>query len=141
MVATARAGLAVLLLGAAFALSGCSLNALEVVIPDFESNQILGVNVYHRVAETGDPDADWERVSKIVFDEPYATDSGVEVMAYTVQGVEAGFDFMTAVERSGESADRVTVEFLYDRSVSAPVRVTTFNAVGESLPSAETLKL
>lgn len=138
---TVRALIATALLGVPLVLSGCSLDALRVVIPDFESNEILGVNVYQRVADTGDPDVDWERASRIFFHEPYVSEDGTELMDYSVTRETMDFEYSTQVSRSSEDADRVTIELLFDLEGQGVVRVTTFNAVGESLPSEETLSL
>lgn len=142
MIGTLRILLAAALLGVPLVLSGCSLNGLRVVIPDFESNEVLGVNVYQRVSDTGDPAVDWQRASQIAFQEPYVSDSGAELMEYSVDGTSEDFDFVTAVHRSSAGADQVVVELLFDYAERAgEVRVTTYNSMGESPPSQNTVFL
>lgn len=133
---------ALLLLAPTFLLTGCNVDALRIMIPDFESSEVLGVNVYRRVRYTGDPETDWTRSSHIVFTEPFLDEDGVERMEYTVKGVMPMEKLSTVVERDAADPDRVRLHLLFGvLEKEGEVRVATFNAAGESSFSAESATL
>lgn len=137
-----RASLATALLAFPLLLAGCEIGGLTMVIPDFESSEVLGVRVYRQVDSTGDPDVDYVLASEIVFNEPVLAADGHERMNYTVDGLTNSDTFSTVVTRDAQNPDRVEVDLLFMYELpDGGFRVSTYNAVGESPLSNEELVL
>lgn len=128
-----RASAATALLAVVALVAGCNFSGLSLMIPDFESSEVLGVRVYQQVGDTGDPSQDLVLASEITFAEPELTETGRERMEYTVEGPDGAARYFTVLRRDDQDPDRVQVDLLFQyESLEGAFRVSTYNAAGES---------
>lgn len=125
----------------ALTLTGCQWKQLVIQIPDFESNLVGGVQLWRGDEAASEIVSD---AGRIVFGSCYSG-QGEEMMGYTmVDSQNQPFDdtFDVTVDR-GEDGDSVTLRFTFPKWREPPgwIRVTTFNAAGESELSAEAVFL
>lgn len=124
----------------ALCLGGCEVKSLQIWIPDFDSSQVRGVWLY-QLSETS---GDFEKMLQLVFTEPFDKE-GTEVLSYTSdefmdeEGSQVHVE--TQIVRSPENPDEVTLELWFPCDPPTAIKVSTYNAVEESLLSDETLYL
>lgn len=118
-------------------LGGCEWNRLRVRIPDFDSNDVVGLWIWRRSEATGQ----YVRDGQVVFFQPEIV-NGRERMKYEVRRPDglALYDLAARVIRSGANPDSVTVRLQYVR-ISPPgsFKISSFNQFGDSPLSNETL--
>ena len=124
----------------ALCLGGCEVRSLRICIPDFESNRVGGVWVYQLSERSGE----FERMAQLVFTESFDK-RGAEVLTYSIDGlVDAKGDKIhveVEVARNPENSDEVTMDLLFPCDPPSAIKVSTYNAIGESPLSDETLYL
>ena len=124
----------------ALCLGGCEVKSLQIWIPDFDSSQVRGVWLY-QLSETS---GEFEKMLQLVFTEPF-DEEGTEVLTYTSdefmdeEGSQVHVE--TQVVRSPENPDEVTLELWFPCDPPTAIKVSTYNAINESLLSDETLYL
>lgn len=117
------------------ALSGCELRALHVVIPDFESSAVEGVQVYRLDDATGQPIAQGEL--RFVGIQPQGDGEAVEYEVIAADGTRT--TLLAELFRDPVDPDQVEVSLLYQPSSTGWYKVGTYNAFGASpLSSAQT---
>ena len=111
-------------------LCGCDLSKLHVIIPDFDSNRVAGVQVWRLDDGSQQPVAG----GQLSFSEPYIL-QGHEVVDYTqvhADGSE-GVTFFARVMRDPANPDTVSLDLGYERLEEAGwFKVSTFNSQGSS---------
>jgi hypothetical protein len=132
---------AVLALAAiALCLGGCELKSLKIRIPDFDSKQVRGGWIY----QLSENSREFEKMAHVAFVEPFDRE-GAEGLTYTVDGfVDAEGNQVhieTQVVRNPENPDQVTIQFWFPCDQPIVIKVSTYNAIGESPLSDETLYL
>lgn len=120
------------------ALSGCEMRLLRVIIPDFETSAVEGVQVWRLDDATGQP----VLRGRLVFQGSTQDRFGMEVVEYAIvqnDGTQ-GYTLMAEVERDSVDPDRVELDLYYTpRDAQGWYKVSTFNAVGASpLSTAQT---
>lgn len=124
----------------ALCLGGCEVRSLRIWIPDFDSNRVGGVWIYQLSERSGE----FEKMAQLVFAESF-DNRGTEVLTYTIDGLmdRGGERIHVEVEvaRNPENADEVTVDLLFPCDPPSAIKVSTYNAIGESPLSDETLYL
>ena len=116
----------------------CPCESLVVEIPDFDANQIQGVQCWRADHETSEF---FDESVRILFGESLVKD-GLETMEYTMvdaQGETIFASNIAAVVRGEDENDPVKLHFIFAAWVEPPgwIRVSTFNEVGESDLSEE----
>ncbi len=115
------------------ALTQCPWYHLVVEVPDFDSNAIEGIQLWR----SEDPDSpSVVEAGRIVFND-CTVENGSEVLTYTMldsQDEILEFWSPVRVERADGESDAVTLRFIFAAWTEQPgwIRVSTFNAVGES---------
>lgn len=111
-------------------LSGCELRQIRLMIPDFDSSLVEGVQVWRLDDATGQPVA----VGQLTFSEPYVL-QGEEVVDYTqlhADGSE-GITVFTRLVRDPANPDTISIELAYDRlEPEGWFKISTFNSLGDS---------
>jgi len=139
---SACAVLALLALSLTGAATSCAWKPLIVEIPDFETGQIKGVQLWRGEDETSQSVTE---AGRIVFGECFF-ENGWEVIDYTLlnaTGEPLEVSGSAGVVRREDGSDTVTVYFAFGAWDAAPgwIRVSTFNEVGESDLSEEAVLL
>jgi hypothetical protein len=139
---SACAVLALLALSLMGAATSCSWKPLIVEIPDFEANQIKGVQLWRGEEETSQSVTE---AGRIVFGECFL-ENGWEVLDYTLlnaAGEPLEASGSAGLVRREDGSDAVTVYFALGAWDAAPgwIRVSTFNEAGESDLSEEAILL
>jgi hypothetical protein len=128
------AALAVMAL--ALPLSGCSIRAIHVIIPDFMSHQVEGVSVFRLDDTTGTPVA----AGHIDVSGVQTLPDGSEMLHYqlvTPSGTVYG-QIPAVVEEDPSNPDSVGFYLIVDPGAQAGwFKVSSFNAYGASPLSAE----
>jgi hypothetical protein len=138
MTRTLRSLAALAILVLALPLGGCNLDVLVVQIPDFDSKQVTGLTLWSTNARG--------RVARRALDlqllEPRFDDQGVELFGYSYVENGETVEVWDRLHRDPANPDQVIVGF-----VALPVpegvtyRISTFNAKGQSAPSAQSFVL
>jgi hypothetical protein len=119
-------------------LGGCEFRSLKIRIPDFDSNQVGGLWIY----PFSENSEEFVKLVQLFFTEPFDQE-GTEVLGYSFDGfvdVDGNQIHMeTQVVRNPENPDEVTLELWFPCAPPGAVKVSTYNAIGESLLSDETL--
>jgi len=132
------------LLVTCFASTGCNLNSLRLLLPDFDASALDGMTLY-RVSDTGgQPQAYGGFEFDSVFFQSHA-DGEYEILKYRIvnpDGSKAPGDLYTVMFRN--QANPQNVELMLVHSSLAPpgfYKVATHNAGGTSPLSAEQAEL
>ena len=130
--------LAALALGLMGTVGQCSFNSLVVEIPDLEANRIEGLQLWRADDANG---ANLAEAGRIVFGDRFF-EGGSEVLAYTlVDSADEAIpsEWPAALVRAQDGSGSVTLTFVFSEWTELPgwVRVSTFNAAGESELSDE----
>jgi hypothetical protein len=117
----------------------CPWKNLTVEIPDLEVNQIEGMQLWRADQEAGQ---NYAEAGRVFFGEYSFLEDGSEVLDFTMVDAQGQpVDFLTpAMVLRGENQNGpVTLVFFFTGWNEPPgwIRVTTFNAVGESELSDE----
>ncbi len=130
------------LLVTCFATTGCNLNSLNVLIPDFDASALDGMTLY-RIPDTGgQPEAnggiEFDSVSFVSH-----ADGEYEVLKYRIvnpDGSTAPGDLYTVMTRSEADPEQVQIRLVHSSLAPAGwYKVATHNAGGTSpLSSAQT---
>lgn len=124
-----------LVVGLVLPLWGCEYRMLQVVIPDFDTSAVEGVQIWRLADGTNQP----VQGSQLVFTVPYSQ-NGQEIVDYTQLNPDGsqGILLQAVVERSPTQPDTVQVRLYYYRmQPQGWYRVSTFNEVGTSELSLE----
>ena len=139
---TACAVLALIALSLTGAMTQCPWKTLIVEIPDLEVNQIEGLQLWRADDETGES---FTEAGRIVFGDCFF-ENGSEALVYTMlnpQDEPLEVTTPAMVKRGEDENSAVTLYFFFGDWSELPgwIRVTTFNAVGESDLSEEAVFL
>ena len=139
---TACAALALIALSLTGAVTQCQWKNLIVEIPDLEVNQIQGLQLWRADDETSQS---FTEAARVVFGDCFL-ENGMELMQYTMldsQNQPIGFLAPATVVRGEDANGAATLVFFFAGWSEPPgwIRVTTFNAVGESELSDEAVFL
>lgn len=139
---SACAVLALIALSLTGAMTQCPWKSLVVEIPDLDANQIEGLQLWRADDETGQS---FTEAGRIVFGD-YFVEDGAEALVYTMLNPEdepLAVATPAMVLRGEDENGGVTLHFFFDDWCELPgwIRVTTFNAVGESELSEEAVFL
>lgn len=111
-------------------MSGCEFSHLKVMIPDFESSLVEGVQLWRLAEGTDEP----VRAGRLVFSQ-VSDEFGNETIDYTIELAD-GTTSMTlpaSLNRNASQPDSVELELYYIRSEPAGwFKVSTYNAFGSS---------
>lgn len=127
------------LVGLAFAmtLSGCTLRVIHVIIPDFSSDQVQGVNVYRLDDTTGAP----VQVGRFDLGSIQTLADGTQVIRYSEvapDGTVESSNVPTAVQTDPSNPDSIELYLLQNSGPAAGwYKVGTFNAYGSSTLSTD----
>jgi hypothetical protein len=131
-----RRALALPLLGLALFFLGCDPAWLTVEIPDFGSNQIQGVWVWRLSQQT----KQFERDTLIYFGGVSLDSSGLR-LSYSTYSNQGNLSLMAGIAPSSTNPNGITVTLGFERGGAGIFKVSTYNAVGESLLSAQAARL
>ena len=139
---SACATLALIALSLTGAVTQCPWENLVVEIPDLEVNQIQGLQLWRADDETSQS---LTEAGRVVFGDCFL-ENGMELMQYTMlDSQNQPIDFLApaTVVRGEDGTGAVTLVFFFAGWSEPPgwIRVTTFNAVGESELSDEAVFL
>jgi len=133
------------LLGLALALvvltaaPGCQVRTIHVIVPDFDSSLVSGIDVYRVDETTGQP----IYAGKLTFGQIMAQPDGTEAVAYSLtepDGTTTG-GLQTTILRS-QGGDTVEMHLVFSGATpSGDFRVASFNAAGASPLSAGSIYL
>jgi hypothetical protein len=138
MTRTLRSLAALAILGLALPLGGCNLDVLVVQIPDFDSKQVMGLTLWRTNARGGVTG----RALDVQLLEPRFDEQGVELVGYSYVENGETVEVWNQLHRDPANPDQVLLGF-----VALPVpegvsyRISTFNAKGQSAPSAQSFVL
>ncbi|HVP28122.1 MAG TPA: hypothetical protein VMW35_03050 [Myxococcota bacterium] len=122
-----------------FTATGCDLQWVNVVIPDFGSKQVKGVWIWRLSEQTGQ----YVRDTEIVF-ETTANAGGHDILSYETTSGPLGErgTLPTELVHDAQNPDQVTLQMGFMR-LSAPgsFRVSTYNVAGDSPLSAASVQL
>lgn len=117
------------------ALSGCTPRALRVIIPDFESAAVEGVQVWRLDDATGQPVADGD----LHFVGTIQQDSAELVEYEYVRYDGTHVRLFSVIQRDANDPDQVQLNLLYEPGSVGWYKVSTYNLVGDSpLSTAQT---
>ena len=116
--------------------TGCNLRALHLVIPDFETSQVVGVNIWK--VDAGQP----QDVADITFGAITMQDFGagpIEVIGYDMTQLDGSqISMITPVIRDPAAPGGIEIHLFFQKSVpSGLFKASTYNAAGSSPLSTE----
>jgi hypothetical protein len=137
---SACAALALIALSLTGAVTQCPWKNLVVEIPDLETNQIQGLYLWRADDEASQS---FTEAARVVFDDSFF-ENGRELLEYTmVDSQNQPLDFLAPAKvfRREDGSGAATLVFFFAGWSEPPgwIRVTTFNAVGESELSDEAI--
>jgi hypothetical protein len=122
--------LAILVISVGSLLTACDLRRLQVVIPDFDSSAVQGVEVWRLADGTNQP----VRAGVILFSGVHVL-AGKEVVDYVNQPASGADGLGASAEllRDPANPDLVQIALYFDmQSAAGWYKVSTFNAYGSS---------
>ena len=130
---TAVPAIGALLLTLMLVLPGCQVRTIDILIPDFASAAVNGVELHRVNDDTGALEYD----DRIIFVGLTTNEDGEEVLTYRIGEASAEeIRFASVIDRDANNPDRITVRLMYStRNEAGWYRATTYNTVGASAPS------
>jgi hypothetical protein len=125
-----RVLLGILVLSLGTLLTACDLRRLQIVIPDFESSSVQGVEVWRIAEGTNQP----VQAGVILFSGVHLL-AGKEVIDYVNQGPDGsdGVGASAELVRDAANPDVVQVQLYFDlRTTTGWYKISTFNGNGSS---------
>jgi len=131
---TVRFLLAFLLLAGCSTFLGCKMGIVHVLIPDFESAQVQGIQVYRQTTENGH----WNLEETLFFRLPTEQNGEDEILRYVLDPEQESAVLNSVVLRDPSDPDRVEVQLIFRvQEFHGKLRVGSFNQKGPSNLSAD----
>lgn len=126
---TIRFTLVFLLLIGCVTLLGCKMGIVHVLIPDFESAQVQGIQVYRQTTENGH----WNLEETLFFRLPTEQNGEDEILKYVLDPEQESAVLNSVVLRDPDNPDRVEVQLIFQvQEFHGKIRVGSFNQKGPS---------